>query len=112
VGKNFFLDHAPNVLEVGWGFHNQLNNFWSLQYEIVNTANTDFVKASYYKSSFRILLGLYLKNTYIFAGPSINYINNMQGLETYSNLQIVNFLGTNSVNTFTYGGVGGVAIKL
>lgn len=111
IGQNFFLPSANHVLEVGWGYRKQLNNYWSMQYEIANTANTDFWKTAYYKSSFRILLGLHIKNIHIFAGPTFNYINNIKGLAAYSNYAIYEFYGAQSINSLTIGGIGGLAIQ-
>lgn len=113
AGYNLRMDNAPYVLEAGLGMHVRFSKLLRLNLEISNTANTSFGHDSYYKSSFRPLLGITLaKHLEIVAGPSFNYVNYMSDLDAYRPKAIYNFFGAQSTNSLFFGGMAGIHFTL
>lgn len=113
AGYNMRMDNAPYVLEAGLGAHIRISKMLRLNLEVSNTANTSFGHDSYYKSSFRPLLGIKLaKQLEIVAGPSFNYVNYMSDLEAYRSNTIYNFFGAQSTNSLFFGGMAGIHFSL
>lgn len=113
AGYNMRMDNAPYVLEAGLGMHVRISKMLRLNLEVSNTANTSFGHDSYYKSSFRPLLGIKLaKQLEIVAGPSFNYVNYMSDLEAYRSNTIYNFFGAQSTNSLFFGGMAGIHFTL
>lgn len=113
IGGNAFMNDAPFVMEAGIGLHLGLSKMLRINLELSNTANSNFLETSYYKSSFRALLGLKLWNKVeLVAGPSFNYVNYMDYQEAYMSHNLWEFRGTQSVNSFFIGGTAGIHINL
>lgn len=113
AGYNVRMDNAPYVLEAGLGMRVRFSKLLRLNLEISNTANTSFGHDSYYKSSFRPLLGVTLaKRLEIVAGPSFNYVNYMSDLDAYRPKAIYNFFGAQSTNSLFFGGIAGIHFNL
>lgn len=113
AGYNVRMDNAPYVLEAGLGMHVRFSKILRLNLEISNTANTSFGHDSYYKSSFRPLLGVTLaKRLEIVAGPSFNYVNYMSDLDVYRPNPVYNFFGAQSTNSLFFGGMAGIHFTL
>ncbi len=113
AGYNVRMDNAPYVLEAGLGMHVRLSRILRLNLEISNTANTSFGHDSYYKSSFRPLLGVTLaRRLEIVAGPSFNYVNYMSDLDAYRPNPVYNFFGAQSTNSLFFGGMAGIHFTL
>ncbi|RQO29707.1 hypothetical protein DBR32_15335 [Taibaiella sp. KBW10] len=113
VGGNTFIDDAPYVLEAGIGLHLGLSRALRINLELSSTANSNFQETSYYKSSFRALLGLKLWNRVeIVAGPSFNYVNYMDYQKAYTSSSLWEFRGAQSVNSLFIGGTAGIHFKL
>ncbi len=113
IGHNFNFSGAPHVLELGLGAHLPLNHRFRINFELNNTANTNFWTVSYYKSALRTLVGLQLGKTIeLTAGPSFNYVNYMSGLKPYSSNEVFKFYGTQSTNTLFVGGYIGLNFRL
>lgn len=113
AGINWKMYNAPYVLEVGFGAHLPIYKSLRLNLELSNTANTDFWQDSYYKTSFRPLLGLTLaKRIEIVAGPSFNYVNYLSVQQLYRENAVYNFWGAQSTNSLFFGGMAGIHVKI
>lgn len=113
AGMNVRMADAPYVMEAGLGIHIPMSKTLRLNLEASNTANTDFRAAAYYKSSFRVLLGVQLADRVeLVAGPSFNYVNYLSVLESYSEHSLWDFYGSQSTNSLFLGGFAGIHIKL
>lgn len=113
AGMNMRMPDAPYTMEAGFGLHVPLGKVLRLNFEVSNTANTNFREISYYKSSFRTLLGVQLGNRVeLVAGPTFNYVNYISGQESYTRYSLWDFYGAQSTNSLFIGGFAGVHIRI
>jgi hypothetical protein len=112
AGMNMRMPDAPYTMEAGLGLHVPLSKALRLNFELSNTANTNFKEISYYKSSFRALLGLQLGRVELVAGPTFNYVNYISGQESYTSHSLWDFYGKESTNSLFIGGFAGVHIRI